>query len=107
MREINVRKIFQARNLIIEGIKNSIFKKEAVELVATERNEICRRCDNYDAEGVSCVVPGTSPCCGACGCSLKLKQRSLSSGCDEGYWDPVLTEQEESDHDVLNPDEDA
>ena len=107
MREINARKLFQSRKLILEGIKNSIFKKEAVEEIANERNEICIDCDHYDTEGTSCLVPGTSPCCGACGCSLKLKQRSLAAGCDEGYWDPVLTEEEETNHDILNPDEDA
>jgi hypothetical protein len=99
----SVTKIWESRNLILEGIKNSLFKKEAVEAVAKERNAICESCPKYDAFGDSCTVPGTAPCCGACGCSLKLKQRSLASGCDEGYWDPVLTEEEDMNHDILNP----
>jgi len=107
MREINARKLFQNRNLILEGIKNSIFKKEAIEEIANERNELCKKCEHIDIKGDSCMVPGTQPCCGLCGCSLKLKQRSLASGCDDGYWDPVLTEEEEMNHDSLNPNEDA
>jgi hypothetical protein len=105
MKEINVRKIYQNRNLIIEGIKNSIFKKEAIESIAKERNEICKTCDQLDTKGDHCSVPGTAPCCGYCGCSLKFKLRSLASGCPKGKWEPVLTEEEEMNHDILNPEE--
>ncbi len=104
---MNIKKILNARNEILEGVKNSIFKKEAVEVIAKERNEICKSCDFLDEEGTKCYVAGTQPCCGSCGCSLKIKQRSLSSDCPEGFWDPVLTEDEELDHDALNSEEDA
>tara|TARA_R110001592_G_scaffold243219_2_gene504166 strand:+ start:2746 stop:3072 length:327 start_codon:yes stop_codon:yes gene_type:complete len=99
----NVTKIWENRKKILEGIKNNVFRNDAVEAIAEERNKICKACSNYDTEGVLCTVPGTAPCCGACGCSLKFKQRSLASGCDEGYWEPVLTEEEDMDHDILNP----
>lgn len=105
-KEGNVSKIWKNRNEILEGIKNNIFKSDAIEAIAEERNEICKACPFYDTEGVSCTVPGTAPCCGACGCSLKLKQRSLASGCDEGYWEPVLTEEEDDAHDNLKPEDD-
>jgi len=52
-------------------------------------------------------MKGTQPCCGDCGCSLHLKQRSLASGCPLDHWKPVLTEEEELDHDNLNPETDA
>ena len=107
MREIDVKKIWKNRKEILEGIKNNVFKKEAVEEIANERNEICKKCEHIDIEGNSCMVSGTHPCCGLCGCSLKLKQRSLASGCDDGYWEPVLTEAEDLDHEILNPEEDA
>lgn len=45
------------------------------------------------------MVPGTQPCCnqdkGGCGCSLKLKTRSLSSECPTGKWKAEITEEEE------------
>lgn len=107
MKEINVKKIWNNRVKILEGIKNNVFKKEAIEEIAEVRNEICKGCDQYDEEGVECMVPGTAPCCGFCGCSLKLKTRSLGSGCDLGKWDPVLTEAEELEHDILNPEIDG
>ena len=81
---MNVKKVWDARKQILEGIRNNVFKSEAIEAIAEERNKICMACDQYDTKGDSCLVPGTQPCCGACGCSLKLKQRSLSSGCDQG-----------------------
>lgn len=89
--------IWAKRNQIAEGIKNSIFKTEHVEEIAAARAEICNNCDDIDREGSKCLVPGTQPCCGICGCKLAFLQRSLSSGCEAGKWQPVLTEQEESD----------
>lgn len=43
-------------------------------------------------------MPGTEPCCGACGCSLSFKTRSLASECahpDGPLWEAILTQEEE------------
>lgn len=92
-------KIWKERNKILEGVKNNVFKKEHVEQVARHRNAICNECDFIDLTGTNCAVPGTQPCCSECGCSLKLKTRSLSSSCPKGYWDAVVTQAEE---DIIN-----
>lgn len=89
--------IWKNRNQIVEGIKNSIFKNEHVEEIANVRKSVCENCDFIDRGGSKCVIPGTQPCCGSCGCSLHLKVRSLSSGCPEGYWKAILTEKEEEE----------
>ena len=95
----NIIQVWKSKGQIIEGITNSIFKKEDVELIATERMNICRVCDLYDTIGTGCVVKGTEPCCdqskGGCGCSLSLKTRSLSSSCPKGHWKEELTQEEE------------
>lgn len=93
---MNLLKVWQARNQIIEGILNRIFTKEHVEEAALERMTICKECDHY---GTECLMPGTSPCCAICGCCLELKTRSLSSDCPEHKWDAIMTEEEE---DLLN-----
>ena len=98
-----VKTSYQNRLQILEGIKNNIFKSDAVEAIAQERLLICRACEYHDTEGSECLVPGTAPCCGDCGCPLNTKTRSLSAGCPKGKWTPVLTEQEELDHDILDP----
>ncbi len=79
-----------------------MFKREDVEEIAEERMRICISCNLYDSTGVGCMLPGTQPCCdikqGGCGCSLKLKTRSLSSSCPhpEGpKWSEETTEEEE------------
>lgn len=105
-KHMNLKKIWNARIEILDGIKNKIFKSKAVELIAEERNKICVKCEFYDDKGDNCYVPGTQPCCGSCGCSLKFKLRSLSSDCPEGYWEPVLTEDEDMNHEILNPEDD-
>lgn len=96
----NIIQIWKAKNQILEGIKNNVFKREDVEQVAKERMNICRQCNLYtehDSQG--CVVPGTYPCCnqrlGGCGCSLKLKTRSLSSACPKDKWMAELSQEEE------------
>jgi len=79
----NIIKLWKSKGQIIEGITNSIFKKEDVEEIAQQRMQICMNCGLYDVQGVGCFVKGTHPCCneklGGCGCSLSLKTRALSS----------------------------
>lgn len=87
--------IWKNKGKILEGITNSVFKNEHVEEVAAQRQAICDSCEFIDKTGKSCVVPGTQPCCGACGCSLALKLRSLSSACDKQKWEAVVTQEEE------------
>lgn len=87
--------------MILEGIRNNIFKREDVELVAKARMEICITCPSkcYNTTGEGCMVPGTSPCCdernGGCGCSLAFKIRSLSSDCPHDHWKAEMTDHEE------------
>jgi hypothetical protein len=92
----NLIRIWKERNKIAEGVKNNIFKTKHVEDIAFFRNEICRVCEFIDPTGAKCAIPGTQPCCGECGCSLKLKTRSLSSDCPRGFWKAELTEEEEA-----------
>lgn len=98
---INLITIYKSRNQILEGIKNNMFKKSHVEEIAKERFDICKlnNCKEYDFVGTKCMVPGTHPCCGSCGCSLTLKTRALSADCPKGLWGSILTEKEE---DLLN-----
>jgi hypothetical protein len=95
----NLIKIWKSKNQILEGITNSIFKKEDVEQIAEQRIDICMACSLYDEKGTGCMVSGTGPCCdqtkGGCGCSLKFKTRSLSSACPLDKWQAELTQEEE------------
>jgi hypothetical protein len=95
----NIIKVWKAKGQIVEGITNSIFKREDVEEIAEQRMHICKGCSLYDEEGTGCFVSGTQPCCnqdkGGCGCSLSLKTRALSSECPMGFWKAELTEEEE------------
>lgn len=95
----NVIQIWKSKEQILEGITNSIFKREDIEEIAKNRIDICTFCDLYTETNIGCMVPGTAPCCnkelGGCGCSLSLKIRSLSSNCPMGYWKAELTQEEE------------
>ena len=99
----NVIQIWKNKNQIIEGVANSIFKKDDIEQIAQERMKVCFLCNLYTESDGGCMVPGTTPCCnqelGGCGCSLKFKTRSLSSDCPMGHWKAVVTQQEE---DLIN-----
>jgi hypothetical protein len=92
----DVIKIWKEKDKILEGIKNKIFKNADVEHIAAERMETCSTCPHLDTEGSKCMVPGTGPCCGLCGCSLSLKTRALSASCDDKRWDAILTEDEQA-----------
>ena len=83
---------------ILEGISNTVFKTPEIELVAEARMDICKKCPLLDVEGSKCMIPGTAPCCGDCGCKLAFKTRSLSSECthpDGPKWNAVLSPEEE------------
>jgi len=88
--------IWKNKKSIIEGILNNTFKKEHIEIIAKERFDICKQCTKRDDFGSTCMVKGTQPCCAECGCSLKLKTRSLSSSCPLDKWKALVTEEEES-----------
>lgn len=100
----NLIKIWKNKNKILEGIKNSIFTSNHIEEIANERNQICQSCPFIDKKGDLCIMPGTQPCCNLCGCSLHLKQRSLSSSCDDKRWDAILSQDEDDNlNNNLNP----
>jgi hypothetical protein len=79
---------------IIEGWWNTIFKTTRTEMIASARYKICQSCAYMDTTGKDCFIPGTQPCCGACGCSLAAKIRSMQSSCPKGKWPSV----EDSNH---------
>ena len=83
-------KLWRNRKQIFEGLRNSVFRKESVEAIASDRMEICNTCPHIDKKGSKCEVPLTGPCCGLCGCSLKLKTRSLAAACDDARWGVLL-----------------
>lgn len=97
----NIIKVWKSKGQIMEGIANSIFKKEHIEEIAQQRMQICQMCALYDVQGDGCFVKGTQPCCneklGGCGCSLSLKTRALSSACPliPPKWEAILSEEEE------------
>jgi hypothetical protein len=64
---------------ISEGWKNLVFEDKLVEAEAKRRAEICGGCPKFEKKlGV--------PVCGACGCALAAKTRSMSSECPEDKW---------------------
>jgi len=95
MKVKQILKAIRNADQIFEGVKNTIFKQEDVELIANERWKICKKCEFIDAKGDKCVMPGTEPCCGECGCSLGFKMRALSSSCPKDKWTAIMTEEEE------------
>ena len=90
------KQIFKNKHQILEGIKNNMFKKEHIEMEASNRMNHCLQCPSLDVKGDKCLVSGTQPCCSECGCSLKFKTRSLSSDCPLGKWKAVMDEETET-----------
>ena len=89
---MDLKKIWENRKEIYEGIKNSVVRDNYVEDVAAKRLAVCDVCPS---KGDKCEVPGTGPCCNECGCSLAFKTRALSAECPLGEWKALMTEDEE------------
>ena len=95
---LSLKQIWNHRMQILEGVKNTVFKKDHIEFIASERMKICNACPKIDIEGSKCMVAGTKPCCSVCGCKLALKTRSMASECpdlDGARWEAVISEEEE------------
>src|SRR5215216_7300900 len=97
----NIKTVWKSKKQILEGIRNKIFTNETVELISQERLEECVKCEYYDTEGSSCVVPGTAPCCNLCGCCLSIASRSLSYECKAGKWKIYISEDEAVDLQIV------
>lgn len=72
-------KIIKDLPKIIRAFFNMVFDRHTY--IAEKRLDICNKCELIDKDGKNCVLPGTQPCCGVCGCSLKLLIRSIDSSC--------------------------
>ena len=92
---MNLKKIWDNRKEIYDGIKNSVIRDDFVEDIAAKRMALCKQCPEIDLEGSKCEVPGTQPCCSNCGCSLGFKTRALSTECPIGEWKAIMTEKQE------------
>lgn len=101
---MNLKRIWEHKREILDGVANSLFIRESIEQVALERTSICEsnRCGFYDKEGISDKVniPGVSSC-GVCGCVIHLLTRSMHSKCSlhelgkQPLWESQLTKEEE------------
>jgi len=76
-----VKTIWKNKALIWKGFLNTVFKKDPVEKIYYKRLMVCNDCPLLDLKGNKCLMPGTQPCCGECGCSLALKLRSPEAEC--------------------------
>ena len=108
-----IKTIIKNKELILEGIKNSIVTKEHVEEIANERKAICDGCPLKSVTSLNADVcdrgkqgkaiktfmyederrtEGTIY--NGCGCSLHLKHRSLNVMCPLGKWDALTNDAE-------------
>ncbi len=94
----NLIQIWKNRSNIFDGIFNRFITREHIELVAKARIDVCTGCPLFDTKGTSCMIPGTTPCCSACGCKLSFKTRALSAECehpDGPRWIATITQDQE------------
>lgn len=77
-----MKELWNNRNAIVEGIKNTIMENETIELLAAERKAICDSCPSLSTDCASLI----SLCCSECGCSIKFKTHSPSTSCPLGKW---------------------
>jgi hypothetical protein len=90
-----LKTLYENRDQIVEGFKNTIIENEFVEKLSKERLEICKSCNTYDKTGKGCLIPMNGvPCCNkdkdGCGCVLSMKTRSPSSSCPKNYWEATV-----------------
>lgn len=98
---LNPITIWRNRKMIWEGMINTLIRKPKIEAIAFERMSICQQCELIDIKGDHCMVPGTAPCCSACGCKLTFKTRSMAAECAHPItpkWKAEMTPEEQDAH---------
>lgn len=78
-------------NHILEGIKNTVFVKEAVEKIADERYLVCSTCPS-NSKNTNKNYTRPDEFCTECSCNLHLKLRSLQAACPLDKWKAEATE---------------
>lgn len=82
---------------ILEGAKNSIFIKEAIEIVSKERMKICNDCEHESDyarfRGEKFMRPDNF--CKICSCNLHWKTRCLSEECPLKKWEAEVSDEED------------
>lgn len=85
---------------IMEGVWNSVFVKNNIEVISRERLAVCKGCSfNSDHQKTFNNYKTFRPDfhCTDCGCNLQTKTRALSQSCPKGKWLAQITEDEEGE----------
>lgn len=96
---IGLKDIWENRGAILEGIRNKVFPREEVEIIASKRLNICRACeyDSINARSRGYKSSRIDEHCIQCGCPLSTKVRALSKGCPLDKWGAIVTDGEQSE----------
>lgn len=94
-----IKGIWDNKKLILEGLTNSIFIKEEVEVIANQRYNICKQCDYNSKNTPNKIVTNyksvrTDEHCTLCKCNLHAATRSLAKTCPVNKWLAVTTKDE-------------
>ena len=69
----------KGREIAQAWFNSYVWKTDENEKLAKKRLKICNECSEIDREGKTCALPNSQPCCGLCGCPLKIKARGGSA----------------------------
>ena len=78
----DLKDIWKNKRAILEGVTNSLIRREAIEDAASLRYSICKQCPELKTNCNGMM----SECCNICGCSLEFKTRSMKSSCPIDKW---------------------
>ena len=86
---------------IYEGWRNKLFPPEKLKQlildVSEERMSICDACKFNSANRKKKNILRPDVHCTICMCTLSAKTKCLSCGCPKGFWNAILTEEQEDE----------
>jgi hypothetical protein len=80
-----LKQVWANKEAILEGLKNLLFAKGKVRVVAEKRRKICRVCP-YASNNSKSPYKLPFKHCTECGCSLLIKPYSMESECPKKFW---------------------
>lgn len=88
--------MWENKHHILSAIKNLVFPKEYIEIIAQERLKICKACPLHssNAKSKGYQTRRRDEHCTHCGCPLSTRTRALQKGCPINNWPAILSDEE-------------
>lgn len=80
-----LKQVWENKSIIFEGIRNLLFAKGKIRIIAKKRRKVCSVCP-YSSQNTKSSYKLPFKHCTICGCSLAIKPFAMEAECPKKFW---------------------